>query len=200
MTMVCLHVPRATIVPQFRVVLRARVERRGVCLYKGEGVMRLPSTILELLSQADESKAALEAPGRRPLSYGGLRAHVVETVERLNSLGIGRDDPVAPPGPAGAEAVALVLHPSGTTSRPKIVPLTHQNVCASALSVAESLSLLSSDRCLNVMPLFHIHGLIAAVLASLSAGASVCCTPGFNALKFFAWIDAARAAWDTAGP
>jgi len=254
--------------------------------------MRLPSTILELLSQADESKAALEAPGRRPLSYGGLRAHVVETVERLNSLGIGRNDPVAIvlpngptmassfvsvasaataaplnpayreeelefylgdlkaklllleresgalarkvaerlgipvaeieqapddpagffrirgaesaraplPGPARAEDVALVLHTSGTTSRPKIVPLTHQNVCASAFNVAESLSLVSSDRCLNVMPLFHIHGLIAAVLASLSAGASVCCTPGFNALKFFAWIDEARPTWYTAVP
>jgi acyl-CoA synthetase (AMP-forming)/AMP-acid ligase II len=104
------------------------------------------------------------------------------------------------PGPARVEDVALVLHTSGTTSRPKIVPLTHQNVCASAFNVATSLSLVASDRCLNVMPLFHIHGLIAAVLASFSAGASVCCTPGFNALKFFAWMDENRPTWYTAVP
>jgi acyl-CoA synthetase (AMP-forming)/AMP-acid ligase II len=50
------------------------------------------------------------------------------------------------------------------------------------------------------MPLFHIHGLIAALLAPLSAGGSVYCTPGFNALKFFAWMEAARPTWYTAVP
>ena len=57
-----------------------------------------------------------------------------------------------------------------------------------------------ADRCLNIMPLFHIHGLIAAVLSSLAAGASVFCTPGFNALRFFAWLDEARPTWYTAVP
>lgn len=56
---------------------------------------------------------------------------------------------------------ALVLHTSGTTSRPKIVPLTQRNIFASAFNVSTSLQLNGSDRCLNVMPLFHIHGLIA---------------------------------------
>src|SRR3712207_7340579 len=50
------------------------------------------------------------------------------------------------------------------------------------------------------MPLFHIHGLIAATLASLAAGAAVCCTPGFNALRFFGWLDAERPTWYTAVP
>ena len=50
------------------------------------------------------------------------------------------------------------------------------------------------------MPLFHIHGLIAAVLASLSAGASVVCTPGFNALRFFQWLDQEKPTWYTAVP
>jgi acyl-CoA synthetase (AMP-forming)/AMP-acid ligase II len=103
-------------------------------------------------------------------------------------------------GSARPEDVALVLHTSGTTSRPKIVPLTQRNVCASAVHVAASLSLTASDRCLNVMPLFHIHGLIAAVLASLAAGGTVVCAPGFNALKFFSWMDDARPSWYTAVP
>ncbi|MDZ7841276.1 MAG: acyl--CoA ligase [Gammaproteobacteria bacterium] len=103
-------------------------------------------------------------------------------------------------GFAGAEDVALILHTSGTTSRPKIVPLSHANLGASARHVAASLALTVDDRCLNVMPLFHIHGLVAALLASLGAGGSTCCTPGFNALKFFTWLSEARPTWYTAVP
>jgi acyl-CoA synthetase (AMP-forming)/AMP-acid ligase II len=54
--------------------------------------------------------------------------------------------------------------------------------------------------CLNIMPLFHIHGLIAATLSSLAAGAQVSCSPGFNALKFFAWLDEVTPTWYTAVP
>jgi acyl-CoA synthetase (AMP-forming)/AMP-acid ligase II len=104
------------------------------------------------------------------------------------------------PGPAGADDVALVLHTSGTTARPKIVPLTHANVTASAGNIARTLALGPEDACLNVMPLFHIHGLIAATLASLAGGGSVICTPGFNALRFFGWLDAERPTWYTAVP
>ena len=103
-------------------------------------------------------------------------------------------------GLAQADDVALVLHTSGTTSRPKIVPLTHTNVCASAGNIRNTLSLTPDDRCMNVMPLFHIHGLMAAILASLSAGASVYCTDGFNALRFFALLEDANPTWYTAVP
>ncbi len=106
----------------------------------------------------------------------------------------------AHPGLAGAEDIALVLHTSGTTSRPKIVPLRHVNVTASAYHIGRSLELGADDACMNIMPLFHIHGLIAAVLSSLAAGGSVCCTPGFNAFRFFSWFDAARPSWFTAVP
>jgi acyl-CoA synthetase (AMP-forming)/AMP-acid ligase II len=101
---------------------------------------------------------------------------------------------------ASADDVALVLHTSGTTSRPKIVPLTHGNLLASAAHIRDTLQLTSRDRCLNIMPLFHIHGLVAAILASLSAGGSVFATPGFNALKFFSWMDEAEPTWYTAVP
>ena len=104
------------------------------------------------------------------------------------------------PGAAGPDDVALVLHTSGTTARPKIVPLTHTNVTASAGNIARTLALGGSDACLNVMPLFHIHGLIAATLASLAGGGAVICTPGFNALRFFGLLDAERPTWYTAVP
>ncbi len=96
--------------------------------------------------------------------------------------------------------VALILHTSGTTSRPKIVPLLHSNVVASAHNIAASLALGTRDRCMNVMPLFHIHGLIAAVSATLASGGQVWCAPGFDALKFFAQMGEARPTWYTAVP
>jgi acyl-CoA synthetase (AMP-forming)/AMP-acid ligase II len=103
-------------------------------------------------------------------------------------------------GPAQAGDIALVLHTSGTTARPKIVPLSHANVAASAENISRTLALTDADVCLNVMPLFHIHGLIAAVLSSLAAGGSVVCTPGFNGFKFFNWFAAADPSWYTAVP
>jgi acyl-CoA synthetase (AMP-forming)/AMP-acid ligase II len=106
----------------------------------------------------------------------------------------------ARPGMAEPDDIALVLHTSGTTSRPKIVPLRQSNVAASGRNVAAATALTANDRCLNVMPLFHIHGLIAAVLASLAAGAYVACSPGFNALRFFAWLDEVKPNWYTAVP
>jgi oxalate---CoA ligase len=104
------------------------------------------------------------------------------------------------PGPAKPDDVALILHTSGTTSRPKIVPLHHANIWTSARNIAASLELSENDRALNVMPLFHIHGLIAGLCAPLSRGGSVFCTPGFNALKFFAEMEEARPTWYTAVP
>ena len=96
--------------------------------------------------------------------------------------------------------VGMVLHTSGTTSRPKIVPLSVRNLCASAANISHTLQFTTVDIGLNIMPLFHIHGLIAGVLAPLSAGSQVFCTPGFNALKFFAWMDEAKPTWYTAVP
>ncbi len=104
-----------------------------------------------------------------------------------------------PAQPAAADP-ALVLHTSGTTSRPKIVPLTQANLAASATHIAQSLVLTEVDRCLSVMPQFHIHGLIASCLAPLQAGGSISCTPGFDALQFFRWLESEKPTWYTAVP
>jgi len=110
----------------------------------------------------------------------------------------GQSDGVAPQ--SSADDTALVLHTSGTTSRPKIVPLSQRNVSASAQHIRDTLALTSGDRCLNIMPLFHIHGLIAVIMASTAAGASVYCTPGFNAMKVFSWMETAEPTWYSAVP
>jgi oxalate---CoA ligase len=101
---------------------------------------------------------------------------------------------------AQADDVALILHTSGTTSRPKMVPLTHANLLASSGNIAATLQLTEGDRCLNVMPLFHIHGLVGALLSSVTAGASVICTSGFDAEEFVPWLEALAPTWYTAVP
>ncbi len=117
-----------------------------------------------------------------------------------------RDGDAAAPSatPSGGygepDDIGMVLHTSGTTSRPKIVPLSVRNLCASAANIRATLQFTPADIGLNIMPLFHIHGLIAGVLAPLSAGSQVFCTPGFNALKFFGWMDEAKPTWYTAVP
>jgi acyl-CoA synthetase (AMP-forming)/AMP-acid ligase II len=95
---------------------------------------------------------------------------------------------------------AMVLHTSGTTSRPKIVPLRQRNLTASARNIAAHLQLTPADRSLEVMPLFHIHGIVAGLLAPLAAGASVVCSPGFDAFKFHRWLDELQPTFYSAVP
>ncbi len=104
------------------------------------------------------------------------------------------------PGHAETNDVALMLHTSGTTSRPKLVPLTHANLYCSAHNIARALALSDVDRCLNVMPLFHIHGLVGAVLSSIAAGGSVVTTTGFQSPSFLDWLQTFRPTWYTAVP
>jgi len=95
---------------------------------------------------------------------------------------------------------ALVLHTSGTTSRPKIVPLSNLNIFTSAVNISKSLKLTTDDHCLNIMPLFHIHGLIAVLSASVKVGASICATNGFNALKFLDLAETQNITWYSGVP
>lgn len=104
------------------------------------------------------------------------------------------------PAYAEPDDIALLLHTSGTTSRPKVVPLTHANICHSARNIQATLALSPEDRCLNVAPLFHIYGLVGILLASIVAGASVVCPPGFSAAQFFEWMAAFQPTWYATGP
>ena len=95
---------------------------------------------------------------------------------------------------------AFILLTSGTTARPKLVPLTHASVCLSAYNAGAVLALAADDRLLQVLALFHAHGLISGLLAALAAGSSVVCTSGFDAAAFFDWLGAFRPTWYTAVP
>lgn len=103
-------------------------------------------------------------------------------------------------GFSGPGDTALILHTSGTTSRPKLVPLTNDNIFASVQNVCTALALQPTDCCLNIMPLFHIHGLVAALLSSLASGGRVVCAAGFNENRFFGWVSEFSPTWYTAVP
>jgi acyl-CoA synthetase (AMP-forming)/AMP-acid ligase II len=102
--------------------------------------------------------------------------------------------------PALPQDVALVLHTSGTTSRPKRVPLRHANLVVSARNIAESYGLQTADVALCVMPLFHVHGLVGSALSSLQVGAAVVVPPAFNALAFWPAVREHGATWYSAVP
>ncbi len=100
----------------------------------------------------------------------------------------------------GPDADALLLYTSGTTSRPKAVPLTHRNLLTSARNVAQSYALTAEDVSLCVMPLFHVHGLVASVLATLAVGGSVVVPRRFSASGFWPLVSRYRPTWYTAVP
>ncbi|HEY6046626.1 MAG TPA: AMP-binding protein, partial [Pyrinomonadaceae bacterium] len=100
----------------------------------------------------------------------------------------------------GQEDIALILHTSGTTSRPKRVPLGHQNLLTSARNVAQTYELTAADVSLCVMPLFHVHGLVASTLATFATGGTVVVPPKFNPLSFWSTVREHRATWYSAVP
>jgi acyl-CoA synthetase (AMP-forming)/AMP-acid ligase II len=162
--------------------------------------------LADLRARALIVPAGVDTPARAVAVRQGIRILELSSAEgapagvfelRATDDGRAADSAAAP---TGAEDVALLLHTSGTTSRPKIVPLSQRNLCVSADNVRRALDLAPGDLCLNVMPLFHIHGLVAAVLATFAAGAAVVCTPGFRTLRFFAWLEQFAPSWYTAVP
>jgi acyl-CoA synthetase (AMP-forming)/AMP-acid ligase II len=127
------------------------------------------------------------------------------------AIGDGLDEPGVPLWRDGTPAVqdppspqpdspALYLHTSGTTSRPKGVALSHAQLLASAANIAATYRLEPEDRSMLVMPLFHVHGLLAGLLATLTAGGAVVIPGPFSASTFWNDVETHRATWTTAVP
>ncbi|MEJ2176810.1 MAG: AMP-binding protein, partial [Gammaproteobacteria bacterium] len=95
---------------------------------------------------------------------------------------------------------AFVLPTSGTTSTPKAVSISQSSACADAFDICRWLKLNEKDRCLGIMPLFHVHALFAGLLASLISGGSFVSTPGYLSDKFFSWLKELKPTWYSAAP
>ena len=96
--------------------------------------------------------------------------------------------------------VCLILHTSGTTSRPKAVPLTHRNICTSIANISRTYDLTAEDRTLIVMPLFHVHGLIGVLLSTLATGGMCIIPPRFSATTFWGLFDRYQCTWYSSVP
>jgi acyl-CoA synthetase (AMP-forming)/AMP-acid ligase II len=167
------------------------------------GAEELDRYFADLHLRALITQAGIDSPARRAALSHGVR--VIELSTAVNGEAglftlIGEHGYVPSHESISPGGVALLLPTSGTTSRPKIVPLTHVNICASAYASVAALALREADRCLSVLPLFYGHGLIATVLASLAGGASVVCTPGCDVTSFFAWLTDFQPTWCAAVP
>jgi acyl-CoA synthetase (AMP-forming)/AMP-acid ligase II len=110
------------------------------------------------------------------------------------------DDSGHTPSEPYPEDIALVLHTSGSTGRPKRVPLRHANLTISAQNIVKSYKLTEGDVSLCVMPLFHVHGLVASVLATLLSGGTIVIPPRFNPLSFWRTVREYQVTWYSAVP
>lgn len=105
--------------------------------------------------------------------------------------------PMPQPDPG---AVALVLHTSGSTGRPKRVPLRHRNLALSVATIAATYRLSHEDVSLGLMPLFHVHGLMASTLSTFYSGGTVVVPARFNALAFWRLVREQNVTWYSAVP
>ncbi len=102
--------------------------------------------------------------------------------------------------PSNTNNTALILHTSGTTSKPKMVPLTHNNLLKSSQNIAKTIKLSRKDKNIILMPSFHIHGIVASILAPLVSGGKIVDLPKFNALTFFKSLEQHSPTWFTGVP
>ena len=153
-----------------------------------------------------EAKALVVPPGSGEAARRAMPAGVILVEAATDAAGKVVLDSSSPRGgsrgadAAGADDVALVLHTSGTTSRPKLVPLRQRNLTFSAENIARTYQLTADDVAFCVMPLFHIHGLMASTMATFWSGGTVVVPPAFDAMTF--WPAAAEhgATWYSAVP
>jgi len=127
-------------------------------------------------------ESAIDDSGRLRMNLDG-RGKQRDSVERSSAVDIG-----------------LVLHTSGTTSRPKRVPLRNDNLAASVANIVATYQLSPEDVSLCIMPLFHVHGLVASALATFASGGTVVAPERFSPLGFWPLMQAHRPTWFTASP
>jgi len=138
---------------------------------------------------------------RRAMPAGGVVIEAkLDGDGRLNIDGQGHGSPVDSLELSGAADIGLVLHTSGTTSRPKRVPLRNDNLSASVANIIATYELGPEDVSLCIMPLFHVHGLVASALATFGSGGTVVVPDRFSPLGFWPLMQATRPTWFTASP
>lgn len=104
------------------------------------------------------------------------------------------------PGRDFGTGESLLLRTSGTTADGKLVPLTAANITAAAAATCQAYALGPRDRRLNIMPMFHVQGVVGSLVASLLCGSSVLCAAGFEPGRVLDVIERERVTWFSASP
>jgi len=154
----------------------------------------LDDTNARLLVLPDVGAAEARRAASDRVPVGTVIAAVEDAVQLSLSAGTRN---AAPPD---SEDVALVLHTSGSTGRPKRVPLKHRNLAASVENVLRTYQLTPEDVSLCVMPLFHVHGLVASMLSTLASGGTAIVPSRFNPLSFWRIVREHHVTWFSAVP
>ena len=164
----------------------------------GEVAVHLRDLRVTALAIAD----GLESSARLAAERLGLPVfEIAADAGRAHAMITLRGTPVRAAAEAGAarpEDVALLLTTSGTTAQSKIVPIRHRQLMARCRNAGARLELRPEDRCLNLMPLYHSHGLNSGLGVSLVAGASVMAMPQFDVESFFRLLEDLAPSWFTA--
>ena len=149
-----------------------------------------------IITKAGESSTAHDVANESTIHIE-LEVKPDNTIVLSNDITKGRSTDSSEPD---NEDIALVLHTSGTTSRPKMVPLNHGNLARSVDNIVNTYNLTSDDIALCVMPLFHVHGLVASTLSTFASGGTVSVPPKFNVLNFLRITEQEKFTWYTAVP
>jgi acyl-CoA synthetase (AMP-forming)/AMP-acid ligase II len=149
-----------------------------------------------------DARLLLVPPGGMPAARSAMgdRGPVIDAAIDASGALAMAGARAATPSPPGSDEVALVLHTSGTTSRPKRVPLRHRNLLASTANIVATYDLTAEDVSMCIMPLFHVHGLMASTLATFASGGTVVAPARFTPLGFWPVARAARPTWYSASP
>jgi acyl-CoA synthetase (AMP-forming)/AMP-acid ligase II/thioesterase domain-containing protein/acyl carrier protein len=164
----------------------------------GEVAVYLRDLRVDALTVAD----GMDSPARLAAERLGLPVFEIAAADRTTAgaitLRCAPIGPAAADGPADAADLALLLTTSGTTSQSKIVPIRHRQLIARCRNAGGRLGLAPADRCLNLMPLYHSHGLNSGLGVSMVAGGSVLPMASFDVERFFRCLEAEAPTWFTA--
>lgn len=153
--------------------------------------------------------ALTDAEVARQLDDSGARLHVVEDgahpvggVPALSVSDLRREPVPEEPAPPVVDSalLALLIYTSGTTGVPKGVMLDHANLDAMTAMGRDALEVGPEDRCLLILPLFHVNGIVVSILTPLLVGASVVIADRFSPHTFFDTIEKERPTFFSAVP
>ena len=98
------------------------------------------------------------------------------------------------------DQLAVIMHTSGTTGKPKRVGLTHHQLLAGAFHVIDSQLLTSHDSTFILMPMFHINALVISNLATRLSHGQLLFRPKFSAHLFWKEVSSEKVSWISLTP